>query len=214
MDLPEQRALREKSEIHVSDKEGFLCHIHMDVDIRLTPKELMRVFSNPDNSGVFRDIYGVPYRKVMEDDGNGRQKVLVEQLSGFKFLVVPITFTTCLNVERNMNKLTFRYWLAKKGIMKKFSGEWYLHPIYSVDDGSKIIGTRAILEQDLLPSFIPILCHGIYKGISARAVQRLVEDLRNLADKYHKGVTFEELLRPTYNKHEVDENQSDDIQAI
>lgn len=109
MDLPEQRPLREKSDIEVTDKEGFLCHIHMDFDIRLTPTELMRVFSNPDNSGVFRDIYGVPYRRVVEDDGNGRQKVVVEQLSGFKFLVVPITFTTCLNVERNMNKLTFRF---------------------------------------------------------------------------------------------------------
>lgn len=108
MELPSQRHLREKPEVKISEKEGFLCHIHMDVDIRLTPEELMRVFSNPDNSGVFRDIYSVPSRKVLEEDGNGRQKVMVEQVSGFKFLVVPITFTTCLNVERNMNKLTFR----------------------------------------------------------------------------------------------------------
>lgn len=58
------------------------------------------------------------------------------------------------------------------------------------------LGTRAILEQDLLPSFVPIFCGGIYKGISARAIYRLVEDLHTFADKYHKGVPFEELLKP------------------
>lgn len=107
-DLPAQRPLREKEEIKVYDKEGFLCRITLDADFKLTPKELMTVFSNPDNTGVFRDIYAVPYREIVEDDGDGRQKVMVEQVSGFKFLVVPITFSTHLNVEKNLNKLTFR----------------------------------------------------------------------------------------------------------
>lgn len=107
-DLPQQRPLREQEDIRIFDKEGFLCHITLDVDFKLTPKELMRLFSNPDNSGVFRDIYAVPYREVVEDDGEGRQKVVVEQVSGFKFLVVPITFSTHLNVEKNLNKGIFR----------------------------------------------------------------------------------------------------------
>eukprot|EP00210_Caulerpa_lentillifera_P007148 g6838.t1 len=186
----------------VSDKEGFLCRIDLDVDIQLTPVELMTVFSNPDNSGVFRDIYAVPHRKVLEDDGDGRQKVLVENLSGFKFLVVPITFTTCINVESNVKKLTFRFWLAKKGIMKKFAGEWFLHPIYSPDDETKIIGTRAILEHVLLPSFVPVFCKGILKSISARAIDRIVEDLKTFADKYHNGAPFDELLKPNHQKHD------------
>ena len=107
-DLAPQRHLREKELIHISDKEGFLCHITLDADFHLTPEQLMTLFSNPDNSGVFRDIYAVPYREVLEDDGDGRQKVTVEQVSGFKFLVVPITFSTHLNVEKNIKKLTFR----------------------------------------------------------------------------------------------------------
>ena len=107
-DLQERRPLRQDSEIRVMDYEGFLCRITMDADFRLTPTQLMTVFSNPDNTGVFRDIYAVPYREVVEDDGEGRQKVIVEQVSGFKFLVVPITFSTHLNVERNMQKGTFR----------------------------------------------------------------------------------------------------------
>lgn len=106
--LPQQRPLREKEDITVHDKEGFLCRIILDVDFKLTPEELMRIFTNPDNTGVFRDIYAVPHREVVEDDGEGRQKVVVEQVSGFRFLVVPITFSTHLNVEKNLKKGIFR----------------------------------------------------------------------------------------------------------
>jgi len=107
-DLPQQRSLRESEVIKVYDKEDYLCRITLDVDFQLTPSEMMGIFSNPDNTGVFRDIYAVPFRKVVEDDGAGRQKIMVEQVSGFKFLVVPITFSTHLNVEKNLTKFNFR----------------------------------------------------------------------------------------------------------
>lgn len=85
--------------------------------------------------------------------------------------------------------------------MKKFAGEWFLRPIYSPEDGNKVIGVRALLEQDLLPSFVPIFCAGFMKNVSRRAIQRLVEDINAVAEKYHSGIPFEELLKPKKGKH-------------
>ena len=86
--------------------------------------------------------------------------------------------------------------------MKKFAGEWFLTPIYSPDDANTVIGVRALLEQDLLPTFVPFFCAGFMKNVSKRAIQRIVEDINIFAERYHSGVSFEELLKPKKGKHE------------
>ena len=59
-----------------------------------------------------------------------------------------------------------------------------------------------MLIQDLLPNFVPIFCAGFMKNVSKRAVQRIVEDIETLIEKYHNGVPFDELLKPTTSKHD------------
>lgn len=86
--------------------------------------------------------------------------------------------------------------------MKKFVGEWRLSAIYDPEDANKMIGVRAYLEQDLLPSFVPPFCGGMLRNVSKRVIQRLVEDINILTEKYHNGTPFEELLKPKKGKTE------------
>lgn len=87
--------------------------------------------------------------------------------------------------------------------MKKFVGEWVLSPISSPEDENKIIGCRAVLEQDLLPSFVPIFCAGMMKNVSKRAIQRIVEDINTFSERYHNGESLDELLKPKNEKQET-----------
>ena len=71
-----------------------------------------------------------------------------------------------------------------------------------------VLGVRAMLEQDLLPSFIPIFCAGFMKNVSKRAIQRIVEDIRTFTEKFNNGCPLEELLQPVKGKqHESEPEQ-------
>lgn len=180
-----------------SEKDGFLCHVTLRARVDLQPHDVFRIFANPDNSHIFRDINSVPYRKVLEDDGLGRQLVEIEQASGFKFLVIPIKFSTRLFVEQDEKALSLKFRLAKKGTMKEFKGEWTLTPVtVKGEDGQETVtGTFVQLEQDVLPAFIPWFCGRILRGISVNAVRRLLEDLEKVVERLKKGESIDDVLQ-------------------
>lgn len=182
--------------VFAREKDGFLCHVTLRARVDLQPRDVFRIFANPDNSHIFRDINAVPYRKVLEDDGQGRQLVEIEQASGFKFLVIPVHFRTRLLVEQDEQALTLKFRLAKRGTMKEFAGEWTLTPVKTKGDDGKetVTGTFVQLEQDVLPAFIPWFCGRILRAISVNAVRRLLEDLDRVVGRLKNGESIDDVL--------------------
>ncbi|CAD7702086.1 unnamed protein product [Ostreobium quekettii] len=184
------------SRVVASEKDGFLCHISLRRRWAIEPSAVFRILTNPDNSKIFRDIYSVPYRKVLEDDGQGRQVVEVEQASGFKFLIIPILFRTRLIVEQDEQALTMSFRLARRGTMKEFRGVWTLVPAYEEGPGGerRASGTIATMEQDVLPAFVPPFFARVLRGISVNACRRVVQDVDEVVERVRAGEALQDLL--------------------
>jgi len=65
--------------LQVSNKSGYMCHIHLDANFDVAPEVLFRVFTHPNNAGVFRDVKTVKGRTVLKDE-DGMKEVEVEQV--------------------------------------------------------------------------------------------------------------------------------------
>mmetsp|Transcript_37807 Transcript_37807/g.106838 ORF Transcript_37807/g.106838 Transcript_37807/m.106838 type:complete len:241 (-) Transcript_37807:266-988(-) len=113
--------------ITVTQPDGFLLKVEVLAKIDLPPKELYSILTDPERVGIFRNIKGVKFRKVHHDDGY-RQKVEVEQITRWKFLLFRGTFNTRVFVQQDSRTCTIDFKLAKKGIMKDFEGSWKLEP--------------------------------------------------------------------------------------
>ena len=48
--------------IRAESSEGFLCRLHMDALLRLSPAEALDVFSNPDSTHLFQDVKQISHR--------------------------------------------------------------------------------------------------------------------------------------------------------
>ncbi|CAL8471252.1 g10794 [Coccomyxa elongata] len=190
--------------IKVSNAKGYLCHIHMESKYDCPPEWLFAIFTNPDNTGVFRDIKKRGKRKVLELDPAGRKIVEVEQIGEAKVLFKSREFTTLLKVDedaRNPEELRTAFTLIRSDILSRFNGCWSLAPIRN-KEGTEVIGTAATLEQDILPAGAPAflkhvpLVGGALRGICVRAVKRMVEDLDTVLDKVRTGTPLEDILQP------------------
>ena len=76
-------------------------------------------------------------------------------------------------------------------ILGRFQGDWHLYP----DRNSKgeVVGTKAVLEQDILPKGVPtFFAHmpvlgGLLRRVSLNAISRLVEDITLIVDRVRRG---------------------------
>ena len=64
----------------------------------------MRPFCFPLKEHWCLPVQKVPYRKVLEDDGRGKQKVEVEQLAAWKLLMFSGSFSTRLYVFQDKRR--------------------------------------------------------------------------------------------------------------
>ncbi|CAK0785742.1 hypothetical protein CVIRNUC_008953 [Coccomyxa viridis] len=191
-------------DIKVSNASGYLCHIHLESTYDCPPQTIFRIFTNPDNTGVFRDVKKRGKRRVLELDPAGRKIVEVEQIGEAKVLWKRREFTTLLKVdedERDPNNLITAFSLIRSDILSRFNGSWSLQPILNEEE-THVVGTRAVLDQDILPAGAPaFLAHvpilgGALRGICVRAVKRLVEDLNKALDRIRSGEPIESVLTP------------------
>ncbi|KAK9918761.1 hypothetical protein WJX75_006665 [Coccomyxa subellipsoidea] len=190
--------------INVSNAKGYLCHIHMESKYDCPPEMLFAIFTNPDNTGVFRDIKKRGKRKVLELDPAGRKIVEVEQIGEAKVLFKMREFTTLLKVDedaRNPEELRTGFTLIRSDILSRFNGCWSMSPIRNAE-GTEVVGTAATLEQDILPAgapaflkHVPLLGNAL-RGICVRAVKRMVEDLDNVLEKVRSGTPLDDILKP------------------
>ena len=176
---------------------GHLARIRCVAFFPVSPEVIFAVLTNPDNSGVFRDVSDCCSRKLLNEEKSLRV-VEVEQLGKVRLggpgpLGREVTFRTRLRVTEDARgapkKLTTRFELLGSDVLSTFDGTWTLEPKKDDEEGSgTTTTTAATLEQDVTPrgvprwlKFVP-LAGGAIKRACAGAVRRMVEDLAAVAD--------------------------------
>ncbi|KAK9810148.1 hypothetical protein WJX72_005616 [[Myrmecia] bisecta] len=122
-----------------------MCKVSLRAKVDLPPDRVFDILTNPDNARVFRGIKRITYRKVLERDAQGRQKVEVEHEAAWKFLCFSGSFRTRLFCWQDPRAGTIRFKLARPGMMKNFEGLWVVQPFVPSltvkRDGSKTAST-------------------------------------------------------------------------
>lgn len=182
---------------------GHLARIRCVAFFPVAPEVIFAVLTNPDNSGVFRDVADCCSRKILSEEREESGKCVVveiEQLGKVRLggpgpLGREVTFRTRLRVTEDARqapaKMTTRFELLHSDVLSTFDGTWTLEPRKSEEgdgDTTKTTTTVATLEQDVTPrgvprwlKFVP-LAGGAVKRACAGAVRRMVEDLARVAD--------------------------------
>lgn len=173
-------------EIKVTQAPGYLCHIKATAKFCLPPDKLFRqIITHPHNEKIFRHMDRCSYRKVLKDDGDGRQEIEVAHEASWKFLIFGGTFTTNLVVEQDNQQRLMKFSLKPEsgGIMKKFVGWWQVDS-YPEDPNA----CMTYLEQDLaLGIYMPPPFDRILKGISCSQVRKIMEDVKLEVEKVNSG---------------------------
>ncbi|GIL81725.1 hypothetical protein Vretimale_1315 [Volvox reticuliferus] len=190
----------------VSNKAGYLCHVHVDGNWPVAPEVPFAIFTHPDNSALFRDVKRVGARHVLKTEPRYKE-VQVEQLGDVRILWIHRTYSTWLHViedARDPENLRITFDLVKSDVLGKFSGRWDLRPIRDPATG-QVVGCHGELNQDVLPKGMPSfmsrmpLLGGALRGISVRAVTRVMDDFNMAVEKvlagHATGRTTEAILR-------------------
>ncbi|GFR49873.1 hypothetical protein Agub_g11975 [Astrephomene gubernaculifera] len=181
-------------DVTVSNKAGYLCHVHVTGNWPVPPEVPFAIFTHPDNSAIFRDIQRVGSRKVIKTEP-GYKEVQVEQLQDFQVLWLRRTYSTWLRVvedTRDPDCLHITFELLRSDVLAKFGGSWRLEAVRDPASG-RVVGCRGELVQDVLPKGMPSfmsrlpLLGGALRAISVRAVTRVMEDFNTALDKVRAG---------------------------
>mmetsp|Transcript_1796 Transcript_1796/g.4553 ORF Transcript_1796/g.4553 Transcript_1796/m.4553 type:complete len:270 (+) Transcript_1796:111-920(+) len=201
----EQQSANQK--ICVKEGGGFLYQLLLNQKLSYSPEEVWKVLTEPNAPDVFRSIKGCVYRKVLEDDKQGRRKIAVGHEAVARFLFLSFTFQTNLLVWEDDKARTIKFKNAQEGFMKKFDGAWHVQPYsrqaiessnqstshagqtYNLNwlaDVAQRFGPATAqkdaswisLEQSILPRApAPPGIKQLIKGLCARQLQNMIEDL-------------------------------------
>ena len=161
---------------------GHLARIRCVAFFPVSPEVIYSVLTNPDNSGVFRDVADCHSRKLLSEerasptDESRRNSLLrvveVDQLGRVRLggpgpLGREITFRTRLRVTEDARgapaRMTTRFELLQSDVLSTFDGTWTLEPRREGGEEGEEgegasggrIATAATLEQDVTPRGIP-----------------------------------------------------------
>ncbi|BDA44539.1 hypothetical protein COCOBI_06-0150 [Coccomyxa sp. Obi] len=202
------------AKVEVTRPEGFMMKVALQAKVDLSPEAVYEILTAPDNAAVFRGIKKVGYRKVLEDDGKGKQKVEVEQVAAWKLLMFRGSFSTRLFVFQDKRRGTVEFRLARPGLMKDFAGTWRVQPftqltlseapqspaqsnnpwhsltntLSSYMGDRRSTATLVTLEQSLEPAVRPPKpLEGLVKSIAVAQLQGLLTDLREEVPRIKAG---------------------------
>ena len=164
---------------------GHLARIRCVAFFPVAPEAIYAVLTNPDNSGVFRDVADCCSRKILSEEAtegrpeNALRVVEVEQLGKVRLggpgpLGREVTFRTRLRVTEDARAapaaMTTRFELLHSDVLSTFDGTWTLEPRGEEEGeegggggggagggsgGRTTATTVATLEQDVTPRGVP-----------------------------------------------------------
>ncbi|KAK9834910.1 hypothetical protein WJX81_007994 [Elliptochloris bilobata] len=213
------------TKVLVTQPKGFMCHVSLRGKVDLPPDKVFDILVDGDNHKVFKAIKAVAFRKVLRDDGAGRLEAEVEQVGQWKFMLFSGSFSTRLYVSQDKRRGTIDFKLARPGLMKNFEGKWRVQPFTQATpnevsgrqpaparpswlpaafDNLHLPGKResasaslVTLEQSILPGFIPPKpLDRLIKGIAAKQIRRIMEDLRGEVANIKAGRPTLQLMAP------------------
>eukprot|EP01023_Acetabularia_acetabulum_P055486 TRINITY_DN6412_c0_g1_i2.p1 TRINITY_DN6412_c0_g1~~TRINITY_DN6412_c0_g1_i2.p1 ORF type:complete len:296 (+),score=39.64 TRINITY_DN6412_c0_g1_i2:121-1008(+) len=190
----------------VSNAAGYMCHISLEAYVPCEPDIIHRIMRNPNNSRVFRDVKAIPYRHIVFDDPRGLRIVMAQQVIEIAILpFVTQDFTTLLKVTEDMRKsddLYIGFEMVTSDIMSRFNGHWNLTRVKSPHPNDPHpVWTKCTLEQDVLPRGVPAwlkhipILGSLLRGTGARAVNRMMEDLRSVVNRINNGEQIQKVLK-------------------
>ena len=201
---------RHDCKVTVTQPEGFLCKVQLRAKLDFPPDRVFDLLVDPDNSRYFSTVAALTYRKVLENNNKGRQRVEVEQAGQWRFLLWSGHFFTRLFVLEDKPEGVVEFKLAKEGFMKNFEGRWEIRPFdqHSLDEvsgrstpwknfgyqmrsflsHSKPEATLITLEQSVLPKTAPPKWfEGYMTKVTASIIQTIIRDLRGEIDRVKSG---------------------------
>ena len=201
---------RHDCKVTVTQPEGFMCKVQLRAKLDFPPEQVFDLLVDPDNSRYFSTVTAVTYRKVLEDDHKGRQKVEVEQAAQWRFLFFSGYFFTRLFVHQDRPEGVVEFKLAKEGVMKNFEGRWEIRPFdqHSLDEisgrtnlwnnvgyrvrslmsSSKPNATLVTLEQSIMPKAVPPKWfRGYMNKVCASIITTIISDLRGEIERVKQG---------------------------
>lgn len=201
---------RHDCKVTVSQPEGFMCKVKLRAKIDFPPEEVFQLLIDPDNARYFSTVAAVTYRKILEDDRRGKQKVEIEQAGLWRYLFFSGIFFTRLFVFQDKPEGIIKFKLAKEGIMKNFEGRWDIRPfdqhaldeisgktnlwsnlgyrMHSFVTHSKPQASLVTLEHSLLPKSVPpVWFKGYLVKVCATTIQTIIQDLRGEVDRLKQG---------------------------
>eukprot|EP00798_Chlamydomonas_sp_ICE-L_P014171 gene14171-20138_t len=88
------------------------------------------VYSDRNPERIYRGLEEVTYRRMLEDDGQGRRHFEVGHKAIAHFFCISFHIETCSLVWEDDNEKVIRFKAAKEGgTMKAFDGIWHIRPL-------------------------------------------------------------------------------------
>lgn len=166
--------------------------IDLQAYFAVAPEVIFSVLTNPDNTGVFRDIQKLGARIVLKDEP-GEKVVEVEQLSEIGFAWFKRVFKTTLKVEENCQNPDYMFTkstLVRADLLQEFDGSWEIMPC----DFNGETGCIARLQQYVVPKGALQMLEKSLKGAMGNAAKRMVEDLQSIVDEVRAGSKIDAVL--------------------
>ena len=121
--------------------DGFWVSLKLIGRIPLPPEEVYEILTDPDNHKIFRSVKAHNNRKLIADNGHGRQEVEVEQVGLWRFGPFSGSFKVNLQVLQDRREGFMGFKLApgrSTPFMKDFSGTWKIQP-YNQDSLDEMV---------------------------------------------------------------------------
>lgn len=107
-------------------EKGFWVNLSLVAKIPMSCDEIFDIITSPHNHEIFHSVDKPRERRVIKDNGRGRQEVDMEQVGRWRFGPFKGSFGVKLRViqDRNAGRMTFKLRNQGRGYMKQFEGEW------------------------------------------------------------------------------------------
>lgn len=217
--------------IDSADRKDWFLTLEGKAVLPVTSRQAFELLAHPDGAQIFRGVEECMHRKILEDDGNGRKKVQVENVSMWKVMMITGRVATRLMGTEDRDAGTIHLVLhpeppktpdAKPTPAEKMEIKWTIRPLSQAMNEAKAAkilpnipaGTNVddeycyvVVEQSQSPKGINKLVANALKGFAKTLLGQTFEDLVAEALNIWRGAPT---LRPYEECESIEINPNDE----